>query len=125
MAIGMVALAVVGPDGPIVPLLGTLAVIGFGNGIVYSAATSYALVAIAPEDAGEASAVLSAARVLGLALAVAVSTSLITTIDTGSPGHSAGLRVALVIAAVITAVGYVLARRAPVTTADAGTEGHR
>ena len=125
MVIGMVALAIVGPDGPLASVLLTLAVIGFGNGIVYSGATSYALVTVAPDDAGEASAVLSAARVLGLALAVAVSTSLMTTIDADFPGNSWGLRVALVIAAVVTAVGYVLARRAPLTTADAGTEGRR
>ncbi len=125
MAIGMLALAVVGPGGPIGSVLLTLAVVGFGNGIVYSGATSYALVAVAPDDAAEASAVLSAARVLGLALAVAVSTSLMTTIDADFPGHSWGLRVALVIGAVVTAAGYALARRAPVTTAGAGTEGRR
>jgi MFS family permease len=125
MVIGMVALAIVGPDGPLGSVLLTLGVVGLGNGVVYSAATSYALVAVAPDDAGEAAAALSAARVLGLALAVAVSTSLMTTIDADFPGNSWGLRVALVLAAVITAAGYVLARRAPVTTADAGTEGRR
>jgi MFS family permease len=114
MVIGMVALAVVGPDGPLGSVLLTLAVIGFGNGIVYSAATSYALVDVAPDAAGEASAVLSALRVLGLALAVALSTSLMTSIDDAFPGDSWGLRVALLVAAAITAVGYVLARRAPV-----------
>lgn len=120
MVIGMVALAIVGPDGPLGSVLLTLAVIGFGNGIVYSAATSYALVDVAPEAAGEASAVLSAVRVLGLALAVALSTSLMTSIDGEFPGDSWGLRVALLVAAAITGVGYVLARRAPVTTS-----GHR
>jgi MFS family permease len=118
MVLGMVALAIVGPDGPLGSVLLTLAVIGFGNGLVYSAATSYALVAVAPEDAGEASAVLSALRVLGLALAVALSTSLMTSIDNAFPGDSWGLRAALVVAAAITAVGYLLARRAPVTTSD-------
>jgi MFS family permease len=115
MVIGMVALAVVGPDGPLGSVLLTLAVIGLGNGIVYSAATSYALIDVAPDAAGEASAVLSALRVLGLALAVALSTSLMTSLDDAFPGDSWGLRVALLVAAAITAVGYVLARRAPVT----------
>jgi MFS transporter, DHA2 family, multidrug resistance protein len=118
MVLGMVALAIVGPDGPIGSVLLTLAVIGLGNGIVYSGATSYALIDVAPEEAGEASAVLSAMRVLGLALAVALSTSLMTSIDDAHPGGSWGLRVALLVAAAITAVGYVLARRAPVATAD-------
>lgn len=99
-------------------MLLTLAVVGFGNGVVYSAATSYALVDVAPAEAGEASAVLSALRVLGLALAVSLSTSLMTSIDDAFPGDSWGLRVALLVAAAITAVGYVLARRAPVTAAN-------
>jgi hypothetical protein len=86
--------------------------------VVYSAATSYALIDIAPADAGEASAVLSAARVLGLALAVALSTSLVATIDSAWPGSTWGLRVALALAAGVTAVGWWLARRAPVPAAD-------
>jgi MFS family permease len=118
MVVGMIALAIVGPDGPLGSVLLTLAVVGFGNGLVYSAATSYALVDVPPDDAGEASAVLSALRVLGLALAVALSTSLMTSIDDAFPGNSWGLRVALLVAAAITAVGYVLARRAPVTVAN-------
>jgi DHA2 family methylenomycin A resistance protein-like MFS transporter len=118
MVIGMVALAIVGPDGPLGSLLITLAVTGFGNGVVYSAATSYALIDIAPDDAGGAAAVLSAARVLGLALAVALSTSLMATIDDAWPGGTWGLRIALLLAAGITGVGWWLARRAPVATAD-------
>jgi MFS family permease len=114
MVIGMVAMAIVGPDGPLGSLLVTLAVTGFGNGIVYSAATSYALIDVDTPDAAEASAALSALRVLGLALAVAVSTSMMTTIDSQWPGGSWGLRVALVLAAVITGAGWVLARRSPV-----------
>ena len=117
MAAGMVGLAIVGPDGHIASVLLTLAVIGFGNGVVYSGATSYALIAVPPDEASEASAVLSAARVLGLALAVAVSTSLMSTIDGQHPGSSWGLRVALLVGAVITAGGWLVARRAPVTVA--------
>jgi hypothetical protein len=118
MVLGMVALAVVGPGGPLGSVLLTLAVTGFGNGIVYSAATSYALIDIRPDDAGEASAVLSALRVLGLALAVALSTSLVSTIDAALPGGSWGLRIALLLAAIITAAGWVLARRAPLPVAQ-------
>jgi MFS family permease len=118
MVVGMVALAIVGPDGPLGSVLLFLAVTGLGNGIVYSAATSYALVDIRPDDAGEASAVLSALRVLGLALAVALSTSLMSTIDDAFPGGSWGLRISLLLAAVITAGGWVLARRAPVPVAE-------
>src|SRR4029079_16316746 len=118
MVVGMVALAVVGPDGPLGPVLFTLAVIGLGNGIVYSAATSYALIDIATDDAAEASAALSAARVLGLALAVAISTSLMTTIDGNNPTDDRGLSVALLLGAVITGVGWWLARRTPVAAAE-------
>jgi len=99
-------------------VLVTLAVAGIGNGIVYSAATSYALVDIPPDDAGEASAVLSALRVLGLALAVALSTSLMSTIDDALPGGSWGLRISLLLAAFITGAGWWLARRAPVAAAE-------
>jgi len=42
----------------------------FGNGIVYSASTSYSLGAIPVEDAAEASALLNTVRVLGLALGI-------------------------------------------------------
>ena len=118
MVVGMVALAIVGPDGPLGSVILTLAVIGLGNGIVYSAATSYALIDVETDDAAEASAALSAARVLGLALAVAISTSMMTSIDSDHPGNSWGLRVALLVGAVITGVGWWLARRARVTTVE-------
>jgi MFS family permease len=96
----------------------TLAVIGLGNGIVYSAATSYALIDIETDQAAEASAALSAARVLGLAIAVALSTSMVTTIDAGHPGDSWGLRIALLVGAAVTGVGWWMAQRARVTTAE-------
>jgi MFS family permease len=112
MAVGMVAMAIVGVDGPLGPVILTLAIVGLGNGVVYSAATSYALIDVEPADAAEASAALSAARVLGFAIAIAISTSLTTTIDDGDAGNSWGLRVALVVGAAITAVGWWLARQA-------------
>jgi hypothetical protein len=118
MVVGMVALAVVGPDGALAAVILTLAVTGLGNGIVYSAATSYALIDVDTPDAAEASAALSALRVLGLALAVAISTSLMSTIDNRWPGSSWGLRIALLLAAAITGVGWYLARRAPVAATD-------
>lgn len=114
MVVGMVALAVVGPDGPLDAVIVTLAVIGLGNGVVYSAATSYALIDVATPDAAEASAALSAARVLGLALAVAISTSMMTTLDDTDLGDSTGLRIALLVGAGVTGIGWWLARRARV-----------
>ena len=75
--------------------------------MVYSAATSYALIDVETDDAAEASAALSAARVLGLAVAVAISTSMMSTIDADHPGNSWGLRVALLVGAAITGVGLV------------------
>jgi DHA2 family methylenomycin A resistance protein-like MFS transporter len=118
MAVGMVALAFVGPDGPLGAVILTLAVVGLGNGVVYSAATSYALIDVATEDAAEASAALSAARVLGLAVAVAISTSMMTTIDNGDLQADRGLAVALLVGAIITGAGWWIARRTPVTTAE-------
>jgi MFS family permease len=114
MALGMVAMAVVGVDGALAPILLTLAVVGVGNGVVYSAATSYALIDVETDDAAEASAALSAARVLGFAIAIALSTSMMATIDSDVGGNSWGLRVALLVGAAITGVGWWLARRAPV-----------
>jgi MFS family permease len=118
MVVGMFAMAIVGPDGALGSVLVTLGIVGFGNGVVYSAATSYALIDIPTDDAGEASAVLSSARVLGLAVAIAVSTSLANAVDDQWPGDSWGLRVALVVGAVITGVGVVLARRSPVAAGE-------
>jgi len=118
MVVGMVGLAIVAPDGALGLVIITLAVIGLGNGIVYSAATSYALIDVDMDDAAEASAALSAARVLGLALAVAISTSMMTTIDTDHSGGSWGLRTALLVGAAVTGVGWWLAQRARVTTAE-------
>ncbi len=109
MVVGMVGLAIVGPDGPLGAVIITLAVIGLGNGVVYSAATSYALIDVETDDAAEASAALSAARVLGLAVAVAISTSMMTTIDADHPGDSWGLRVALLVGAAVTGGGWWLA----------------
>jgi len=77
--------------------------------VVYSAATSVALVEISPQNAGEASAVLSMIRVIGLALAVAVSTSVMSQFD-GRSGQ-AGLRIVLIASALITASGVPLAGR--------------
>jgi MFS family permease len=117
MVAGMVGMAIVGVDGALAGVIVTLAIIGLGNGVVYSAATSYALIDVETDDAAEASAALSAARVLGFAIAIAISTSLMSTISGGDPSNSAGLRVALLVGAAITAVGWWLARRAPVTAA--------
>jgi hypothetical protein len=61
---------------------------------------------------------LSAARVLGLAVAVAISTSLMTTIDDGNLTKDTGLSVALVVGAAIVGGGWWLARRTPVTTTE-------
>jgi hypothetical protein len=115
----MVAMAIVGVEGALGPVILALAVIGVGNGVVYSAATSYALIDVDTEDAAEASAAMSAARVLGFAIAIAVSTSMMTTIDGDFPGDDSwGLRVALLVGAAVTGVGWWLARRARVTTAE-------
>jgi MFS family permease len=122
MVAGMVGLAVVGPDGALFGVIATLAVVGLGTGVVYSAATSYALIDIDTNEAAEASAALSAARVLGLAIAVAISTSMMSTIDADHPGNSWGLRVALLVGAAITGVGWWLALRARVATAGAPLE---
>jgi MFS family permease len=118
MALGMVAMAIVGVDGALGPVILTLAVVGLGNGVVYSAATSYALIDVDTDDAAEASAAMSAARVLGFAIAIAVSTSMMTTVDSDHPGNSWGLRVALLAGAAITGVGWWLAQRARVTAAE-------
>jgi DHA2 family multidrug resistance protein-like MFS transporter len=118
MAAGMVAMAIVGVDGALAPVILTLAVVGAGNGVVYSAATSYALIDIETDDAAEASAGLSAARVLAFAVAIAVSTSMMTTIDDDVAGNSWGLRVALLVGAAVTGIGWWLARRAPVAAAE-------
>ena len=117
MALGMVAMAIVGVDAALGPVLLTLAIVGLGNGVVYTAATSYALIDVETDDAAEASAALSAARVLAFAIAIAISTSLVSTIDDSQATDSWGLRVALLLGAAITAVGWWLARRAPVTAA--------
>jgi MYXO-CTERM domain-containing protein len=111
MAVGIAGLAVVGVDASIGLVVAMLAVVGFGNGVVYSGATSYALVNVEPDDAGEASATLSMLRVLALALAVACSTSLAATVDDWTGSSGSGLRVVLAIAAVITAVGVPIVRR--------------
>jgi MFS family permease len=118
MAAGMVALAIVGVDGALGLVIVTLAIVGVGNGVVYSAATSYALIDVATDDAAEASAALSAARVLGFAVAIAISTSLMSTIDDAAPGDAWGLRTALVVGAGITGVGWWLARRTRETAVE-------
>ena len=109
MAVGVVGLALGGAEGPLAGVVLGLVVAGLGNGVVYAGATSYALAEVPQADAGEASALLSMLRVLGLALAVAVSTSVAATID----DHAAvgtGLRVVLLAAAAITALGVPIAR---------------
>jgi hypothetical protein len=76
------------------------------------------LIDIEPDDAAEASAALSAVRVLGLALAVAISTSMMSSIDATWTSGSWGLRIALLAGAGVTGVGWWLARRARVVTAE-------
>lgn len=106
---GTVVLVISGVKGPLIGIVVGLLIAGFGNGVVYSAATSVALVDIKPQNAGEASAVLSMVRVIGLALAVAVSTSVMSQFD-GQSGQ-AGLRIVLIASAIITAVGVPIAGR--------------
>jgi MFS family permease len=118
MVLGMVAMAIVGVDGPLGPAILTLAIIGLGNGVVYSGATSHALIDVEPHDAAEASAALSAARVLAFAVAIAISTSMMTTVDTHVGSHTWGLRIALLVGAVVTGVGWWLARRARETAVE-------
>jgi DHA2 family multidrug resistance protein-like MFS transporter len=118
MVAGMVGMAIVGVDGALAPVILTLAVVGLGNGVVYSAATSYALIDVETDDAAEASAALSAARVLAFAIAIAISTSLVSTIDGGDTGDPWGLRVALLLGAAITGAGWWLARRARVAAPE-------
>lgn len=116
LAGGTLVLVCTGAGGSLLLVVVGLAVAGFGNGMIYSAATSVALVEIAPVDAGEASAVLSMLRVLGLALAVAISTSLMHGFDADLPGGEWGLRIVLLVAAAISAVGVPVALRAPRTS---------
>lgn len=113
LTLGTIVLAIGGVEGPLVVVVLGLAIAGFGNGVVYAAATSVALADIEPKNAGQASAVLNMTRVSALALAVAVSTSVMTTLDGSSDGSSSqtGLRVVLIISAVITAVAIPLTRR--------------
>jgi len=106
---GTMVLVVSGVKGSVAVVILGLAIAGFGNGVVYAAATSVALVDIDSKNAGEASAVLSMVRVAALALAVAVSTSVMSDFD--GPSGQAGLRVVLFVSAVITAVGIPLAGR--------------
>lgn len=109
LTIGTAVLVVVGVKGSIVFVVIGLVIAGFGNGVVYSAATSVALVEINAKNAGEASAVLSMIRVIGLALAVAVSTSVMSQLD-GATGQG-GLRLVLLVSAIITALGIPVAGR--------------
>ena len=108
LAVGLAALALLGPAAALGPLLVALAFAGAGNGVVYSVATSYALTDTAVKDAGEASGVLTMARLLGLTLAIALSSSLVVWVDGLDLGFAwAGLRVALALGAVVVAVGTV------------------
>ncbi|CAB4332744.1 unannotated protein [freshwater metagenome] len=109
LTVGTLVLVFSGVMSPLVYVIVGLAIAGFGNGVVYSAATSVALVDVDTKNAGEASAVLSMIRVIGLALAVAVSTSVMSRFD-GASGQ-AGLRIVLLCSAAITAVGIPVATR--------------
>ena len=109
LTIGTLVLVVTGVKGAIAPVVVGLIIAGFGNGVVYSAATSVALVDIDTKNAGEASAVLSMIRVIGLALAVAISPSVMSQFDTGT--GQAGLRIVLLVSAGITAIGLPVAGR--------------
>ena len=71
-AAGLGLLALVGLDAAVVALLVALAIAGAGTGIVYSVSTSYAIGDTRPADAGEASALLTMLRLLGLTLSVAL-----------------------------------------------------
>jgi MFS family permease len=111
LAVGLTWLAVSGVDGALWIVGVGLAVAGLGNGIVYSASTSYSLSELPVVDAAEASAVLNMVRVLGLALGIALSNSIVRVVDGSMSGDAqAGLRVALGVAAVIAVVGVPIAR---------------
>jgi len=120
LAVGLAGLALLGPEASLGPLLVVLALAGAGNGVVYSVSTSYALTDTAVEDAGEASGVLTMARLLGLTLAIALSSSLVVWVDGIDLGFAwAGLRIALVLGALVVAVGAIPLARRPRTAATA------
>jgi dipeptide/tripeptide permease len=119
LAAGLGVLTVTGVDVGVALVAVGLAIAGLGNGVVYSASTSYSLAAIPVDDAAEASAALNMVRVLGLALGIALSNSIVRVVDDVVPGHSeAGLRVALGVAAVVVAAGMVVARGATPTAPE-------
>ena len=121
-AAGLGLLALVGLDAAVVALLVALAIAGAGTGIVYSVSTSYTIGDTRPADAGEASALLTMLRLLGLTLSVALSTSLAIWVDgLGLGVGSAGLRVALALAAVVTLAGVLpMMVRSRSSVSDAG-----
>ena len=88
LAVGLIALGVTGIDLALGGLVALLTVAGFGNGIVYSASTSYGLAGIGDDRAAEASALLNMWRVLGLSVAVALSGSLVRIVDEHEIGRA-------------------------------------
>jgi MFS family permease len=113
-AVGLAGLGLAGLDTALAAVVVGLAVTGFGNGVAYSASTSLALADVPTADAGEASAVLSMLRLLGLTVGVAVSSMIV---DTGTArarfGDAAGIDGALLVAAGVAVLGPVIVRVAP------------
>ena len=106
-ALGLGVLAIVGLDAALVVMIGALTLAGFGNGVVYSAATSVGLSEIERDDAGEASGLLTMLRLLGLSIGVAMSTSLVHAVDDAIQGSAPGIQVALGLAALVTLAGVL------------------
>jgi DHA2 family multidrug resistance protein-like MFS transporter len=104
-AAGLGLLAAIGLDGPLLVMVAALTLGGVGSGVAYSAATSVGLSEIAGDDAGEASALLTMLRLLGLSVGVALSTALVHAVDDSTSGSSPGIQFALALGAVVTLAG--------------------
>lgn len=116
-AAGLAGLGLAGIDAPAGVVVAALAVAGFGNGVVYSAATSLALADVATADAGEASGVLTMWRLLGLTVGVAISSLVVDGLTDRAFGQVEGIDGAVLLAAAVTAAGALVAVRRPVTSA--------
>jgi len=106
-AAGLAFLAVVGLDAALVLMIAALTLAGFGNGVLYSASTSVGLSEIEPDDAGEASGLLTMLRLIGLSVGVAISTSLVHAVDDSTHSAAEGIQVALGLAALVTLSGVL------------------
>lgn len=111
VAVSFVAVAGLGADSPARTVLVIMLLSGVGQGLAYNVSTTAAMSAVADDDAGTASGVLTALRNVGVAAGVAVASTATMSVSGPSGSLVGTMESASLVVVAASVLGAVLAAR--------------